>query len=186
MKPKHVAKRHITLLLVGTPGVGKTTLAQSIAKPLHAQIISEKAFVRQHRLGEWNTTQTNEYEVDIFRYQKKMNAFLHTTPNRNIIIEGHLGCEGRLNVKGVIILTCPLSALESRLRKRKGYSELKIQDNLFCEEQKYCQNQAKKNYSGKPILVLSTHRPKKVIRDRVIDWIRLHFPHAKKRQGEKT
>jgi adenylate kinase len=171
MKPKHVAKRYIIWLVAGTPGTGKTTLSQKIAPLLHARILEEKTLVRKKGVGGWNT-QTKEYDVDIHALKKELLSQIAHTP-KNLIIVGHLSCEFSLPVNHVIVTRCPRSTLEKRLRKRK-YSEVKIQENLYCEEENYVLERVKKHYSRSKIIVLSTHRPKKGVPPSILCSIRLH------------
>lgn len=156
-------------LLTGTPGTGKTTWAKALGKSLKLKVIAEKAFVKKHRLGTWDPTQ-KEWEVDLAKYARALKQEMRSA-TRPLLLEGHLLCEIRLPVNGVIVLTCSPTELERRLRARQGYSEVKVQDNVFCEEQEYCLSRVKTNYPRVPRLVVATHKPKKGVRSRLVDWV---------------
>lgn len=167
----HSASKPWRLLLTGTPGTGKTELAHFLGKKLQARVIEEKTVASKKGVGIWDA-QTKEYDVDLKKLQAALKKELQHE-KKPVILEGHLSCEFKLPVDGIILLTCPLPVLEKRLRKR-GYSELKIQDNLFCEETEYCETGVQKNYSRVPTRKIATHRPKKVIRATLLNWILRH------------
>ncbi|MEK6821013.1 MAG: AAA family ATPase, partial [archaeon] len=102
--------------------------------------------------------------------QKKIKSHAQSSP---IIIEGHLLCEIALPLTCLLVLTCDPEVLEKRLRKR-GYSDVKIFDNVFCEDTGYCLSRAQKNYSASTINVVPTHRPKKVIREELLNTLAVY------------
>ncbi len=170
MPTKHVAKRYITLLLTGVPGTGKTTLARELAPALNARVLVEKIFASKKGVGKWND-QTKEFDVDLPALRKELLARI-CSAKHNLIIDGHLSCDIRLPVSGVIVTHCPYSTLERRLRSR-NYSEVKIQENLFCEETHYADDAVKKNYPHTRTLHVMTHRPKKGVKRSVMLWMNL-------------
>lgn len=171
MQTKHVAKRCIIILLTGTPCTGKTTLAREIAPLLNARILEEKTLSKKKGIGKWNRL-TKEFDVDLSALKKELLSRIRST-RHNLIIEGHLSCDIPLQVNGVVVTHCPRATLEKRLRRRR-YTELKIQENLYCEETDYAQNEVKKNYSHTPTLNVLTHRPKKGVTRKVLRWIQMN------------
>ncbi len=169
MPSKHVAKRYITIVLTGVPGTGKTTLARELVRPLKAKIISEKSLMKKKGVGTWDA-KTKEFDVDLPALRKELLSRIRKTKH-NLIIEGHLSCDIRLPVSAVIVTHAPRSTLEKRLSTR-GYSQVKIQENVYCEEEDYCGKAVKKNYPRTPTLNVSTHRPKKGVKRTVMRWIR--------------
>ena len=159
----------LMFVVTGTPGTGKTTWAKEIGKKFKWEVKNDKTLAHEHKAVFTHDTINHEDVVDITKWSPFLKKELKHAQD-SIVLEGHLFCEMRLPVNGVIVLTCPVKELEKRLRKRK-YSEVKIQDNLFCEDTKYVLEQVRKHYSGVPILVLDTHKPKKVLRERMLNWI---------------
>ncbi|MFA5763470.1 MAG: AAA family ATPase [archaeon] len=135
------------LLVTGTPGTGKTTLAKNLAKKLNLTVINEKDFALKNSLGAFNDE--NELEIPLEEFEKKANAFLKK--NDNIIFEGHVLCETKLNVDKVILIKMDPEQLEMRLEQR-SYSPEKIMDNVFCEGIEYSKKHLLKNYAKKDII----------------------------------
>ncbi|MDP2666813.1 MAG: AAA family ATPase [Candidatus Diapherotrites archaeon] len=156
------------LLITGTPGTGKTTHAAFLGKKLNAKVISEKTFTRRMELGKMNAL-TKEFEVNLQAYADALIHLIGET-EKNLIIEGHVACEMNIPVDLVIVLRCDSKVLEKRLRSR-GYSEVKIYDNVMAEENGYCLMRVRKNYSPKKIIIVQTHTPKKVVRTTI--WNKL-------------
>ena len=145
----------MNLLVTGTPGSGKTTLAKNIAKKLKMKTINEKDFALKNAIGHYN--EENELELPIKTLQKKANVFLKK--NKRIIFEGHVFSETKLAVDKVILLTIDPEELEMRLELRK-YSPQKLMDNVFCEGIEYCKKHVLRNYpKGKIIEIKSKQTP---------------------------
>ena len=134
------------ILVTGTPGCGKTTLAKRLGKKLKIDVINEKDFALKNSIGHFNDE--GELEIPIKEFEKKFNSFL--IKNKDIIIEGHVVCEMKLKVDKVILLKVDPEELEARLEQR-NYPASKIMDNVFCEGIDYCQKLVLKNYSPKKV-----------------------------------
>jgi len=139
------------LLITGTPGTGKTTLGKKIAKKFNLQLINEKDFSLQNKLGKFNDS--NELEIPLKKFEAKANTFLKK--NDNIIFEGHVACETKLKVDYVILLKINPEELQMRLEAR-NYSTEKIMDNVFCEGIEYCKKNLNKNYPKSKIIVIDS------------------------------
>ncbi len=129
------------IVITGTPGTGKTTIANKIGEKIGFEVINEKEFALKHKIGEFN--KLNELEIDLNELKQQLMKKINST--KNLILEGHLLCEIKLPADTCIVLTTKTKTLEKRLKKRK-YTDEKILDNIYCEETKYCLNKTKKNY----------------------------------------
>lgn len=142
------------LAITGTPGTGKTILAKSLAKKLKATLINEKKFALQKKAGRQNKD-IGEVEVDLKKLEKELNRELKK--HENAVAEGHLLCEIRLLVDAVVVLTLDPALLQKRLEKR-GYSQEKVFDNVFCEITGYCLEKTKKNYQKQKIIIVPSEK----------------------------
>ncbi len=128
------------ILITGTPGTGKTEIAEILKKKLGYKVINEKDFALKSKSGK---KKNKEIEIDAKKFEKKINEFLKEKDN--LIIEGHVLCEMKIKVDLVFLLRTKSELLEKRLKKR-DYSEVKILDNVFCEKTGYCKEKSLKNY----------------------------------------
>jgi len=133
-------KKKKNIVITGTPGTGKTVIAEKIAEKMGFRLINEKDFALKTKTGK---LKKKEVEIDAKKFEKKINAILEK--RRGILIEGHVLCEMKIKADIVFLLRTKTKILEKRLRK-KGYNEIKIQDNLFCEETDYCKKKSIENY----------------------------------------
>ncbi len=133
------------LLITGTPGVGKTTIARALGKRLKYRVLNEKEFAVGAGVGEWDS-EADELVVPLGKLEKALNREL--AAKDNIIIEGHVSCEAKLKVDLAFVLRLHPELLEIRLEGKK-YREEKIQDNVFCEGIDYCLKHAKRSYGRK-------------------------------------
>ncbi|MFH1694931.1 MAG: AAA family ATPase [Candidatus Micrarchaeota archaeon] len=129
------------IIITGTPGTGKTVIGKKLAGKLKYELVNEKDFALKTKTGK---RKGKEIEIDTEKFEKKMNKWLKE--KKQIIIEGHLLCEMKIKADLVFLLRAKREILEKRLKK-KGYNEVKIQDNIFCEETGYCRKKALKNYN---------------------------------------
>jgi len=140
------------LIITGSPGTGKTTLAKKIAKKYKLTYFNEKDFALKNKIGSFN--EENELEIPIGAFEKKANVFL--TSHKNVVFEGHVLCEMKLRVDKVFLLTLDPEELEMRLENR-GYSMEKLMDNVFCEGIDYCKKHVYRNYSEKKVFLLRSY-----------------------------
>ncbi|HZX34173.1 MAG TPA: AAA family ATPase [archaeon] len=173
--------------ITGTPGTGKSAVAERLAKALKIDALNEKDFVLREKIAgagknyatvkgrgksgkkgngkgpekpikgekpEKNTenqpagknpgkSAEEALEVPLDALEKKLNKML--AGKRSIIVEGHLLCDIKADFDAVFVLRCAPEKIGERLQNR-GYNEVKVQDNVFCEETGYCLKHALENY----------------------------------------
>lgn len=139
------------IIVTGTPGVGKTAVARLLGKRLKCAVLNEHDFCMRKRIGQF---EHGELVVPLGKFQKALNAELKK--RGNIIAEGHLLCEIKLNADAAILLRLHPELLEARL-ERRGYNAEKIQDNVFCEGIDYCKKHLYRNYKRSMIIEVSAH-----------------------------
>jgi len=136
------------LLITGSPGTGKTTIAKMLAKRLKCKYINELDFSLKKGLGKWDH-ESGELVVPLSALKRELSKEL--AKEKDIIVEGHLLCETKLPVDYVVLLRVHPEILEERLR-RKQYEELKVADNVFCEGIDYCKKHVSRRYAESKII----------------------------------
>ncbi len=136
-----------TIIVGGTPGTGKTTLAKRLAKKLNFHYLDVNKIIEKYNISEGYDKKRDTKIIDT----KKLNLAL-TKEIRNfkqskegIIIDSHLSHYlPKKYVDLCIVTKCNLKEMENRLKKKK-YSKSKIRENLDAEIFDVCLNEAKEN-----------------------------------------
>ena len=137
------------IVITGTPGTGKSSVAKELAKASRTPLISIAEFVKEKGLLEVGE------EVDVEKLEKELNKRLEEEKAGGWIVEGHLACEIKLPADYVFVLRANPDVLRKRLKKR-GYSEKKIEENLLVEMLDYCTQRASVNYPESIVVELET------------------------------
>ncbi|MCX8189807.1 MAG: AAA family ATPase [Candidatus Diapherotrites archaeon] len=152
------------LLITGSPGTGKTTLAEKLSRVTKHRCINELEFSLANKLGRWDAKE-NELVVPL---TKLKNALIKEIKGVNdVILEGHLLCEIKLPVDAIILLRVDPEILNERL-ERKKYSMTKIADNVFCEGIDYCKKQLMRKYQKERIIEIKNESNIKNTLDEVL------------------
>ena len=126
----------VLIIISGSPGTGKSTLARSLAKKQGFERLNLHNYYRQISKGYDQKKQSHIIDYKKFeklvREKKKQAA-------KGLIIDSHIShLLPKKKVDLCIVLTCSdLKTLEARLKKRK-YSLKKIRENLDAEIFQVC------------------------------------------------
>jgi len=123
------------IVVTGTPGTGKTTVAKLIAARLSLPLIEVNRLVRQKHL--YCGRESGSLLVDMKALKKELKHF-------EGVAEGHVLCELRLPATAIVLRASP-RAIRRRLEPRH-YSKQKLKDNIEAEALDYCAIMARKNY----------------------------------------
>jgi len=142
------------ILITGSPGTGKTTLAASLSKKMGCALLDINKIVKVARLYSGVDEEDGAQVVLLPELEKELRAAIKAE-KRSIIVEGHLGCEMKLPVQKVLVLRCEPKELRARLAPR-GYSPKKLASNALSEALDYCTALSEKNFGAKKVWEMDT------------------------------
>ena len=121
------------ILVTGTPGVGKTTVAHKLASKLDALYISITELVKKQKLITGIDENRQTLIADTKKVSKQLQEILANMEG-SIIIEGHYAVDvvPKKDVNTVFVLRRDPRELKSALENR-GYEEKKLWENLAAE-----------------------------------------------------
>lgn len=140
------------VVVTGTPGTGKSTLARKLAKKLNYKILNLKPIL--NKISEGYDKKQKSKIIDVKKFNESV---IKEIKNKNLIIASHLSHYlPDKYVKLCIVTKCSdLKLLRSRLKKRK-YNLTKIKENMEAEIMDVCLSEAISNKHK--ILVIDTSR----------------------------
>lgn len=153
----------MAVIISGTPGTGKTTLAKKLAASLKWKYIDVNAVIAEEHLQEKYDAARQCVVVDVKKLTKALLARIKA--DQHLVIDSHLSHD--LPSKCVdccIITTCSLPVLKKRLEKR-NYSKAKVRENLDAEIFQVCSQEALEG--GHRVLTIdtTTKNPARLVKD---------------------
>ena len=140
------------IVITGTPGTGKSTVAKALAPTLQLTRLNLHHYYKQ--ISDKYNTKKKCYDINFTKLKRLVQKKLIESKN-GLIIDSHIAHRlPRKLVDICIVLTCfDLKKLQQRLQKRK-YFQKKIRENLESEIFQVCLTQAQEQ--GHQILVFDT------------------------------
>jgi len=118
------------ILLLGTPGVGKTRIGKALAERLRARYIDISEYVVSSKLYTRYDRKTSSYVIDEAKLKRKLRR--DTSDWEEAVIGGHVVFNiGAAEVVGLVLRLDP-KQLYRRL-KRRNYSRRKAAENAAAE-----------------------------------------------------
>lgn len=153
-----------TIIITGSVGSGKTTLAKHLAKKTKYPIFDFKKFAKEKKLAVGYDKKRKCDIIDEKKFAKEiikeLNRLKKENKTKGIIIDSHMAQYIPAKYVDLCIVTkAPIETLKKRLKKRR-YSELKIQENIECEIFDICLEEAKER--GHRIFVIDIKKIKDI------------------------
>lgn len=123
------------VLITGTPGVGKSTIASILARRLNALLVNINELVDEKYLYTGYDKERKFKIVDIDTLCNELGEIVQTS-SKSVIIEGHLSHYFK-NADVIIVLRANLDVLNERLIS-KGFDDVKIRENIEAEAIDIC------------------------------------------------
>ncbi|XP_077989463.1 adenylate kinase isoenzyme 6-like [Glandiceps talaboti] len=147
------------ILVTGTPGTGKTTLAQETGQRLQMQYISVGDVAKEKELYEgWD----EEYQCPILDEDRIIDELEDVMREGNCVVDYH-SCEffPERWFDIIFVLRTDNTLLYNRLEAR-GYSGRKLQDNIQCEIFQTILEEARNSYLPSIVYELPSNMPEDI------------------------
>ena len=120
------------IIITGTPGTGKTTLAKFLAKKLKFKLLEVNKIIDQEKICEAYDQENDCKIIDIKKLNQSLIKIIKDSKD-NLIMESHFSHKlPKIHVNLCLVTRTELKTLHQRLKKR-SYSPKKIRDNLDAE-----------------------------------------------------
>ncbi len=160
------------IIVTGTPGSGKTTLARKLANKLDIQYLDVNHLISQKKLEQGYDKKRKAKIIDTKKLSKALLQEIKQTKKakkcHGLVIDSHLSHYlPSKHVDICIVTKCDLKELQKRLKKRK-YSKAKIRENLDAEIFDVCLQEAKGLDHKIVVFDTTSPMPKTAIQDLII------------------
>ncbi|KAF2261064.1 P-loop containing nucleoside triphosphate hydrolase protein [Lojkania enalia] len=161
------------IVITGTPGVGKTTHAEQLARNLGFVHLSINQLVKDHGLHEGRDEEMGSWVVDEDKLLDHLETLpIHTTGG--YILDWH-ACDlfPERWIDLVVVLRCETTALYDRLTAR-GYKGRKLEENVDSEIMQVLLEEARASYSEEVVVELRSNEVEDVEGNvgRVEEWVK--------------
>lgn len=156
------------IVVTGTPGVGKSTVARLLAQRLGAELIELGDLVRREGLYSGIDPETGSLLVDTGLLADRVAKLVFSEPGKLFVIVGHYAQEV---VPSDLLLMAFVLRREPRELKRvleaRGYSGRKLYENLQAEVLDVCLYEAVQAYGLELVYEVDTtgREPRKVLEE---------------------
>jgi len=130
--------QHRVIVITGTPGVGKSTVAKALASRIGGRYISINDLVAEQKLVLESDEKRNTAVANLRKLRKRIGTIL-ADANEDIVIDGHYAYDAipKTFQPVVFVLRRDPARLEAILKER-GYDEGKVFENLAAEALDVC------------------------------------------------
>jgi adenylate kinase len=122
------------ILIIGTPSIGKTTIAQELTKKLNACYINLSSLAYRYNLSQDFDETRKTVIINEKKMRKKIKEIINSTKTSNIIIDGHYAASvvSKEHVTKAFVLRRNPIELKKFMEKRQFHGN-KLWENLESE-----------------------------------------------------
>jgi len=143
------------IIISGTPGTGKTTVAKRIAREIKGKYVDVNKVIEKYKLAEGYDRKRKSRIVDVKKLSKALIRMIKEN-KKILVIDSHLSHYiPKEYIKLCVICKCNINELRKRLKKR-GYTKEKTEENIEAEIMDVCLNEAKE--FGHKIKIIKTSK----------------------------
>ena len=150
-------KARDVIVISGTPGTGKTTIAKRVAHSIRAEYVSMGQYVAKNKLYLGVDRKRKTKIVDPAATRRSLKRHLAASKGW-VVVDTHIpeGVPAK-SVRLAIILRCHPRILEARLRAKK-WSQNKIRENVLAEILDSCLLAAVGDYGKERVVQIDTSK----------------------------
>jgi adenylate kinase len=158
------------ILITGTPSVGKTTVANTLATKLAAEYINLTDYAKQNNLiieedSERCTTVINEEAM-----QESLIQTIDTSENNTIVIDGHYAAAVVIPEQHVQVFVLRRNPVElKQFMEKRGYVGTKLWENLQAEIIDVCLGEAVQYHAGRVCELDATGKTTEQVVEEIVD-----------------
>jgi adenylate kinase len=168
-----VTRTEPNIIITGTPGVGKTTHSEELARKTGLHHLNINSIVKEHNIGE-ASTDPEDPNVKIVDEDRLLDVIENDLEDGGQIIDWH-ACDlfPPRQIDLVAVLRCDNKVLYDRL-KAKNYGEKKLQENLDCEIMEVLVQEARDAFDAEQVVELKSESTEDLDEnmDRIEEWIK--------------
>ncbi|QIW99008.1 hypothetical protein AMS68_004526 [Peltaster fructicola] len=161
------------IIITGTPGVGKTTHCEELARRTGLHHLSINDIVKKHNIGE-SSNDPDDPNTKIVDEDRLLDCIENDLEDGGQIIDWH-ACDlfPPSQIDLVCVVRCDNKVLYDRLKARK-YGEKKLQENLDCEIMEVLLQEARDAYDEQIVVELHSEKTEDIDSnvDRIEQWIK--------------
>ena len=160
------------IVITGTPGTGKTTHCEELAKKTGLHHLDINEVVQKHNIGE-SSNDPDDPNTKIVDEDRLLDCIENDLEEGGQIVDWH-ACDlfPPSMIDLVCVIRCDNKILYDRLKAR-GYGEKKLQGNMDCEIMEVLVQEARDAYDGDMVVELKSEKTEDVDRnvERIEKWI---------------
>jgi adenylate kinase len=144
------------VVVTGTPGTGKTTVAMRLANKLGCRYVDVNKVISEHKLAEKYDKKKQCNVVDEKKLARVLVEMIKKAQkdDAGLVIDSHLAhYVPAKHIDLCVVTKCDLKRLRKRLKLRK-YNEKKVEENMQCEIFDVCLNEARE--AGHDVVIVET------------------------------